>query len=169
MALIDVVLLIMLGGFILAGFWFGAIHTFGSLVGTIVGAWVAGNYYAPFAEWGRFIWRDGDVGYILAFAIILIVVNRLVGLGFYLLDRLFAIISIIPFLSSINRLLGIGFGFLEGVFTIGLVLFFIDRYPVNDWLANQLMTAELVPWFISTTQFVAPILPSFLRQLQTVI
>ncbi len=169
MVLIDVILLIILGGFILGGFWFGAIHTLGSLVGVIVGAWVAGNYYAAVASWGQFMWGTSDLAYILAFIIILVAVNRLVGLLFYFLDRLFEIISIIPFLTSINRLLGGGFGFFEGMFTVGLVLFFVSRYPLNDWLTNQLLTSQVAPWFISTTQFLAPILPTFLRQLQTVI
>ncbi len=64
MALFDLILIIILGGFVLFGLWFGFIHTLGSLLGIVVGAFVAGHYYSGFADWGSFIWGGGDLGYV---------------------------------------------------------------------------------------------------------
>lgn len=169
MALIDIILLVILGGFVLFGFWFGFIHTLGSLIGVAAGAWIAGNYFDEVANWGQFIWGGGDIGAVISFMLILIIVNRLVGLLFYFFDRVFDIIAIIPFLTSINRLLGALVGFLEGVFTIGLILFFIARYPIGVWVTEQLMTSRFAGWFVDVTSFLAPLLPAVVRQIQGVI
>ncbi len=169
MAIFDLILLIILGGFVLFGLWFGFIHTLGSLLGIIAGAFVAGHYYKGLADWGHFIWGGGDIGYVISFIVILIFVNRLVGLFFYFFDRAFEVISFIPFLKSINRLSGAFLGFLEGAFSIGLILFFLARYPVNDWLTAELQASWLAPWFIGMAKFLAPLLPELLRQLQSVI
>ncbi len=169
MALIDLVFLVILGGFVLFGLWFGFIHAIGSLVGIAAGAWIAGNYFDEVAAWGKFIWGGGDVGAVISFLLILVLVNRLVGLLFYFFDRVFDIISIVPFLTSINRLLGGLVGFVEGMFTIGLVLFFVARYPMGEWVTGQLLTSGLASWFIDVTSFLAPLLPAVLRQIQGVI
>lgn len=169
MALFDLILLIILGGFVLFGFWFGFIHALGSLIGIVAGAFVAGHYYDSLAEWGQFIWGGGDIGYVLAFVIILILVNRLVGLAFYAVDRMFELIALLPFLNSINRLTGALLGFLEGAFTIGIILFFLARYPVNEWLTLQLQSSSIAPWFVGMAAFLAPLLPELLRQLKGVI
>lgn len=169
MALIDLLLLVILSGFVLFGLWFGFIHTIGSLVGIAAGAWIAGNYFDEVADWGSFIWGGGDSGAVISFLLILILVNRLVGLLFYFFDRVFDIVSVIPFLTSINRLLGAVVGFIEGLFTIGLVLFFVARFPMGEWLTTQLVSSNLAGWFIDVTSFLAPLLPAVLRQLQGVI
>ncbi|MFA5359094.1 MAG: CvpA family protein [Patescibacteria group bacterium] len=169
MAIFDLVLLILLGGFVLFGLWFGFIHALGSLVGIAAGAFIAGHYYLGLASWGSFIWGDGDLGKVISFVIILIFVNRLVGLVFYFFDRMFEFVTFIPFLSGINRLAGGLLGFLEGAFTLGLVLFFIARYPINEWLTLQLQNSSITPWFVTMAKFLAPLLPELLRQLKSVI
>jgi uncharacterized membrane protein required for colicin V production len=169
MALFDVILLILLGGFVLFGLWFGFIHTLGSLLGIIAGAFIAGHYYSGFASWGSFIWGNGDIGYVVAFTLILIFVNRLVGLVFYFFDRVFEFLTIIPFLKSIDRLAGGFLGFLEGAFTLGLILFFLSRYPINDWLTIQLQASLTAPWLVGMAKFLAPLLPEILKQLKGII
>ncbi|MFA5076561.1 MAG: CvpA family protein [Patescibacteria group bacterium] len=169
MGLFDLILLLLLFGFILFGIWFGFIHTLGSLIGIVLGAWVAGHYYDSVASWGIFIWGPGDWGKVIAFLLILILINRLVGLIFYIIDRIFEFFSIIPFLKSINRLVGGALGFLEGAFTLGLVLFFLARFPINEWLTTGLETSRVAPWLIGMAKFLIPLLPELLRQLQSVI
>ncbi len=169
MPIIDVILLIILGGFVLFGLWFGFIHTLGSLLGVLLGAWLAGRWYDNVAEWGQFLWGNGDIGYVISFILILILVNRVVGLIFYFFDRVFEVVAWLPFLNGINRLTGAVLGFIEGTFSIGLVLFFLARYPINQWISDQLIGSTLAHWFIGITQFIAPLLPAIVRQLEAVI
>src|SRR3989339_1763645 len=97
----DIILLIILGGFVLYGLWFGLIQTLGGLVGVIVGSLLASRMYIPIAAWITDIFGVGEnLSKVIAFIIIFVIIQRLVGFIFYLVDRIFKFISIIPFLKS---------------------------------------------------------------------
>jgi len=167
MAFFDLILLLILAGFVIFGIWFGLIHTLGSLVGVVAGAYLAGQYYTTVASWGAFIWGDGNGGNVIAFMIILVLVNRLVGLLFYVLDRAFEFIAVIPFLKSINRLAGGIFGLVEGAITIGLVIFMLARYPIGGWLADQLAASTVASRLVNFINFLTPLLPEALNTVKT--
>jgi len=59
MILFDLILLLVLGGFVFYGLWFGLINTLGVLVGTIAGAFLAARWYEPVADWAGF-WRSHE-------------------------------------------------------------------------------------------------------------
>ena len=133
MSLFDLILLIIIGGFALFGLWFGLVHTLGSLLGTILGVYLASRYYQPFAEW--LIQTTGwgaNISKVIVFIIAFIIINRLVGLVFYVIDRALSVITKLPFISGINRLLGLAFGLFEGILVVGIVLYFIARFPFID-------------------------------------
>jgi uncharacterized membrane protein required for colicin V production len=106
---------------------------------------------------------------IFAFIFIFIIVNRLIGFAFYILDRIFRFLSIIPFLKTINRILGAVLGFFEGILVIGLSLFMVSRFPVSEWFTSVLQASKLAPWFLKTSSILQWMLPELLRQLQSVI
>jgi len=123
MTLFDLILLLILGGFVAYGLWFGLVHTLGVLVGTIAGAFLAARWYDDVASWLGFLFGGREnLAKVICFLILFIIINRLVGLIFWLVDKIFSFLKIIPFLSTINRLLGAVFGFLEGVLVLGLTL-----------------------------------------------
>ena len=53
MAIIDFVLILVIFGFVLFGFWFGLIHTLGALVGTVAGVFLASRWYEGAAVWAQ--------------------------------------------------------------------------------------------------------------------
>ncbi|MBD3359935.1 MAG: hypothetical protein GF365_04490 [Candidatus Buchananbacteria bacterium] len=169
MTIFDVILLIILGGFILFGLWFGLIHTLGAIVGTFAGAFFAGLWYDELGVWLTQIFGHPNLMKIFAFIFIFIIVNRLIGFAFYILDRIFRFLSIIPFLKTINRILGAVLGFFEGILVIGLALFMISRFPVSEWFTAVLQASKLAPWFLKTSSILQWMLPELLRQLQSVI
>jgi membrane protein required for colicin V production len=169
MAILDIILLIILGGFVLFGLWFGLIHTLGALLGTVVGAWIAGHYYISAASWLSGIFGDSNTVKIVSFIIIFMIANRLIGLIFYILDRVFRIVSIIPFLKTINRLAGAILGFLEGILVIGVSLFVMSRYPLGDWFTNELIVSPVAHWLIVAAKLIVPLLPEVIRQLKAII
>lgn len=169
MILLDIILLIILGGFVLFGLWFGLIHTLGALLGTVVGALIAGHYYLPFADWlGNFFGHTNTVK-IISFIIIFVIANRLIGLIFYIIDKIFKIFSILPFLKTINRLAGAILGFLEGILIIGVSLYVASRYPLGDWFNNALTNSSVAHWLITVAKIITPLLPEVIRQLKSVI
>ncbi|MEK9152846.1 MAG: CvpA family protein, partial [Patescibacteria group bacterium] len=112
---IDTIILIVLGGFVLAGFWFGFIHMVGGLVGYVLGAVLAGQLYEPLAVFAApWLWNNLNLARIVSFFFIFVLVNRLIGVAVFVIEKALKFISIIPFVKTFNRLLGAGLGLIEG-------------------------------------------------------
>ena len=169
MAIFDIILIVILGGFVLFGLWFGFIHTLGSIVGTFAGAFFAGLLYNPIGNWLTQVFGNPNLMKIFAFIFIFLIINRLIGFGFYVLDRIFNFLMIVPFLKSINRLLGGVLGFFEGLLVIGLSLFIIARFPISEWFTGVLQKSAIAPWFIKVSGVLQYMLPELLKQIQSAI
>jgi membrane protein required for colicin V production len=168
---LDIILLLILAGFVFYGLFFGLLKTVGSLAGVVVGAWGAGQLYLKVFDWAKNLaFGHDDWGKVISFIICFTVINRLVGLLFALLDRTFNLISIIPFLKTINRLGGALLGFVEGGLVLGLMLYVIGRYPLAAGLINPFLAkSQLVPFLLQFTGVLKPLLPQLLQQLKSVI
>src|SRR3989338_3665912 len=170
MNLFDVILLIALGGFVLYGFWFGIIHSLGVLVGTIVGAFLAGQYYDEVARWIQGL-VGGSLGVwnVVIFLLIFALGNRFVGFLFWLIERVFNVLTVIPFLKTINRLAGAILGLVEGVLVIGLTLYVAERYPVGVWFLKFFPPSIVAKECIRVANILVPLLPEALRALKSLI
>jgi uncharacterized membrane protein required for colicin V production len=170
-AVIDVVLGILLIGFIVYGLYFGLIRTLGSLLGIVVGAFVASHFYLIVSEWIQTLFFGYEnLGKVLVFIIIFFIVNRLVCFLFMLVDRAFDILSIIPFLKSINHLAGAVFGFIEGALVLGLIIYVTSRYTLLDsWFGGLLATSKIAPYLSNFAKILLPLLPEALKKAQSLI
>ncbi len=170
MEFIDIILLIIIGGFALFGLWFGFVHTLGSLIGTILGIYLASRFYQPFADW--IVQTTGwgaNLSRIIMFAIAFIIINRLVGFGFWLLDRFFSLVTHLPFIRSIDRLFGFVLGAFEGIITIGFVIFFIERYPLSPAFMEKLSVSIVAPFTVGVAAILWPLLPEALKILKSTV
>ena len=170
MSLFDLILLIIIGGFALFGLWFGLVHTLGSLLGTILGVYLASRYYQPFAEW--LIQTTGwgaNISKVIVFIIAFIIINRLVGLVFYVIDRILSVITKLPFISGINRLLGLAFGLFEGILVVGIVLYFIARFPLGLGFMSSLASSRIAPFTINVASILWPFIPEAIKILKSTI
>lgn len=158
--LLDVILLLAVFGFSLFGLWFGLIHTVGTLLGTIIGAAVAARLYS---------FVPGELASIISFVVITFAVSRLVGMGIALVERVFHIISIIPFLKTINRLGGGIFGFIEGVLFTGVVLIVASRYNLGPWFTDAMTQSKVAPPLVEAAKILLPLLPVALQRIQSYI
>lgn len=147
MPLIDIILLVIITAFTLFGFWFGFIHTFGSLIGFFGGIFIASRFYDYFG--GGIPFR------IFIFVLIFILVGRLVGLFFSIINKAFHLIRIIPFTSSINRLLGALFGFTEGILVVTGFVFIVNFYKLDSWF-SFVRNSEIVPFAIKISRILIP-------------
>ncbi|MBN1325420.1 CvpA family protein [Candidatus Falkowbacteria bacterium] len=169
MTIFDVILLILLGGFVMFGVWFGMIHTLGAIVGTFAGAFFAGLTYDFLGNWLTGIFGHPNLMKVFAFIFIFLIINRLIGFGFYVLDKIFNFLLIVPFLKSATRIIGGVLGFFEGMLVIGLSLFIIARFPVSEWFTEVLKASSLAPWFITVSRILQLMLPELLKKIQSVI
>ncbi len=174
----DVILLIILGGFVLYGLWFGLIHALGGLMGIVVGTLIATRLYGPVAAWAISLFGGSEnLMRLLAFALIFILVTRLVGLVFYLLldvnckkqqvfyleEKIFKFISVIPFLKTINRLAGAILGLIEGLFLIGGIIYVMAFLPMTGRIQQILQSSRVANYLVKTYQVMSPLLPKTLR------
>ncbi len=171
MTIFDIILIIILAGFTFSGLYFGLIRTFGSLLGVILGAWIASHYYLVVSEWIEpLFFGYNNLGKVMVFLILFGLINRLVCLLFVLLDRAFDFISIIPFLKTINRLVGAVLGFLEGALVLGLILYVASKYAIiGNWFGQWMIDSQMIPYLMKFNAMLLPLLPEMLKKLQSVI
>ena len=168
MSYADFTLFVILGGFVLFGLWFGFIHTLGSLVGSVIGAFVASHFYGPIAQWiTLLVGGHENLVKVIVFILLFLLINRLVGFAFWIAEKIFHILTVIPFLSSINRLLGGILGLIEGVLMVGITLFFVSKFPVYELVTNALANSKVAAYLIKLSSILWPLLPIALKQLQS--
>lgn len=150
------------------GFWFGFFHTLGSLLGTFFGAFLAARYYSPLADWLINITGWGDhVSKVVMFIIAFFVINRLVGFCFWIIDKTLSIVTNLPFIKSINRFAGMLLGFFEGLISMGLIIFFIDKFPLSEKITNMIADSVFAPIASNAASILWPMLPDALKMIQS--
>lgn len=166
MPIFDVILLIILAGFVFYGLFFGLIRTIGSLLGMVIGLCLALVFYPTVFEWVKNLFFGHDFsGKIITFIILFTLINRLIGFIFAILDRTFDLLSVIPFLKTINRLSGAILGLVEGGLVLGLILLYISQSAFGSWLNGS----QVAPFLIKFTKIVIPLLPGLLNKVKGVV
>lgn len=169
MTFFDLLLLILLGGFVLYGLWFGLMHAIGALVGSFAGAFFAGLFFSPIGSFLASIWGHELAMKGFAFVLIFFVFNRLIGFGFYVLDRAYQVLARMPYLHSLDKVLGGLVGLLDGVLVIGIALFIFARYPLGAWMEQSLIASEFAPWFMYSSRVLQYLLPEVVRQVRGIL
>lgn len=166
----DFALILIVGGFGLFGLWFGLVHTLGSLAGTILGVYLASRYYEPVASWliKTTGWGE-NFSRVVIFIIVFFLINRLVGLAFWILDKFLSFFTHLPFIHSIDRLLGLVFGLLEGALMLGITFYFIGKFPLGITFTNWVTMSKVVPYLVKLASILWPLLPDALKSVEGVI
>lgn len=170
MPIIDLICICIIAGFAMFGLWFGFVHTLGSLLGTIVGVYLASRYYEPAADWliSATGWGD-NVSRVIVFIIAFLIINRLVGVIFWCIQRFTHIFTKLPFIHGFDRLFGFFFGVLEGVLTIGISIYFIERFPLSDGIMGHIASSAIAPYTVDVAGLLIPLLPDAIRILQSTV
>lgn len=159
MFLVDIVLLVIIGLFVLFGFLFGLVHTLGSLVGSVLGTVVASRLIEPAFERFGGLLGGGAIGKIVLFIIIFILISRVIGILFWVIEKALGIFSMVPFAKTFNRLLGAAFGLLEGVIVVGVVLFFALQYLPDASVKAALEESSVATLLIAVTAAIQVMFP----------
>lgn len=165
---LDLVLLIALGGFVLYGLWFGFIHMVGTVAGLVFGALVAGWYYPVGSSWLQHYLGNANVANFIAFFVIFVLVTRLVGLVFWIVEKAFGFISVIPFLMTFNRLLGAALGLVEGALVLGLAVWFAARFPFSVPFVDAMQSSAFAHILNFAGGLLAVLMPTALKSVQSI-
>ncbi len=146
MSYLDLSIVIIIALFALYGLWKGLIRIIFSIIAMVVSIAVAYLYSSTVAGWlAKYIpWSQGARENV-AFLLILVVVNRIVGLTFWIINKTVGFLWRLPFIGSLNHLLGLVFGLLEGVVVVGIVLAFLITNVRGGWFATQLSSSQITP------------------------
>ena len=149
---------------------FGLVHTLGSLIGTIFGVYLASRYYESVASWiiGFTHWDQNYVKVII-FVLTFILITRLVGFVFLIMEKVLTIFTRLPFIHGLDRLLGAIFGTLEGAIVVGVSLYFIARFPISLSFMDGLAHSQLAPPLVKLASILIPLFPEALRLLRSTV
>ncbi|NCN07562.1 CvpA family protein [Candidatus Falkowbacteria bacterium] len=155
--LVDVILVVLVAGFVMLGFIMGLIAVIGSLVGIIIGTWVASSYFLTLSGFiNPYLLGHEGIAKTITFMAIFLVVNRLIALIFWFVNKAFNLISIIPFFKSINRFGGAILGFFEGIIITGMTVFIMAKFITSvPWLVNSLNDSKVAHLLVLVTQLLS--------------
>jgi len=173
MSIFDIILLIILGGFILNGLSKGLINLLGRVLGLIVGAYISSHFYLQLFELIKNIFKGNDsVGKIVTFIVLFFVITKLMDILFKIIEKLFNFIAFIPGSKYINNIAGAVLGFFEGALFLGLIIFVISRYAIIGNLlgiSSQLTSSSVSPFLLKIVNLILPVLPDALKTLKSII
>lgn len=160
MSFIDIVILIILALFVWKGVKLGLIEAIGGIVGLFLGAFMAGQYYTEVGNMLKgLLFGSTILANVLGFLLVFIVVNRGVALIFWIVDKIFNIIAIIPFLKTFNHLLGGIFGLIEGLIFIGIIVYFLAAMPFTGSLESSVDNSRFAGVLETVGKIADPFLP----------
>ncbi|HAH04803.1 TPA: hypothetical protein DCL28_04605 [Candidatus Komeilibacteria bacterium] len=167
MSFIDIVILIVLAVFVWKGIRLGLIESIGGIIGLFVGVYLAGLYYDEAAAMLKgILFGSETLATILGFLLVFILVNRAVALVFWIIDKVFNIVAIIPGLKSLNHLLGGIFGLLEGLIFIGIIVYVLSFFPLTDGLGNSVAKSRFAGIMETVGKISDPFIPDDLKNWQ---
>lgn len=171
MSYFDIALIIIVAAFTINGFIKGFIKLLGKIVALVIGIFAASHFYLQFYEWAQSFFAPREaLGKVVSFIVVFIVLTVIINFIFILIEKVFKLISIIPFTKLINNILGAALGFVEGALSIGIILFVVSKYAwIGSLFGNKLIASQLAPFFIKMVNIIMPILPQALKTIQSII
>jgi membrane protein required for colicin V production len=167
MSWLDLIIIVMLAGYVFGGFKAGLIQSVGGIIGLLIGFFAASRWYLAWAPnftgvvGGNELWAK-----VVAFIIIFFIATRVVAIIIWFVNKLFNLVAIVPGLKFMNRVTGAIFGFLEGALFIGLTIQFVNRLPIPQSWADSLHGSFMVPILLGITGWLVPFLPKALKESQ---
>jgi membrane protein required for colicin V production len=162
--LLNTILFVIVCIFIINGFFQGLIHMLGSLLGLVIGVFLASRYNDALGSWlaGATGWNK-NVMIVIAFVLIILIITRLCGIIVHSLEKTFHIMKI-PLVGLANRLAGAFFGFFEGIFVVGATLIIINSMTFVG--ADKIIGASTVAMsMIASSKILLPLLPKTISDL----
>ena len=152
MNLADLLIIILLAVTVVSAFAKGFFVEVCSLIGVILGLFIAAANYGGFSLWVLRVVHNREAANLIAFLLIVLVVMVLASIAGRLLRGLFRSVG----LGIVDRLLGAVFGLIEGCVVVTLILMGIVAFlPRQDWLSNS----RLAPVFLTAAHGGSQVVP----------
>ena len=142
MNIVDIIVLLVIAGFLLKGLWRGLLREVCSLLGLVVGGFLAFRYQGPLGELLIESWKwPAQLSLVAAFLVLFLSSVVFFGLLGYLLSRFAKLV----FLGGMNRVAGGLFGIAQGLLLLAIVLFALSLRPYPQSMGTVLQESQLAP------------------------
>lgn len=144
MGLVDILILVILGIFLLKGVLRGLLREVCTLMGLLCGGLLAFYLHVPLSQWflEMFNWPS-QLCVTISFLLVFLLTVLIFGALGYLLNRFVTL----TLMTGVNRILGAIFGLAQGVVLLSLILFALSSADLPGDMNQQLKRAELAPPF----------------------
>lgn len=147
--LLDIILLVVLGGFALYGFASGFVQTVASLVGFAFSLLVASRLYVELTGWILpDVLADRPAVQVIVFFCLLALITSLVNVLVRIVDNVFHVVAIVPFTKTLNRLLGFVLGTLLGALVIVSVFVAAQQLPAMPEGLQAMIDSSSIAQFL---------------------
>lgn len=147
MNLVDILIWLVLAGFVYKGFTRGLVRQICSLTGFLLGGWTAIKYHLYLADASRHLIH---LPHYLATILSFILIFLLIGLLFFLLGHILTVIFRIILLGGLNRVGGLALGLLEGAFIVCMALYLGASKPAPGKLKGYIHSSKTAKPFLET-------------------
>lgn len=143
--LTNIILLLVILGFIAGGWKDGFVESFGRLIGALLG-FILAQKFAHFLEplFGTFL-SDGWAK-LIAFFLIFLIINRIIGFLFGLLGGVTHFLSYIPGVGLVHSFLGGVIGLFEGIIMVGGALWLLVSSKIFPSILAHLAGSSISSW-----------------------
>lgn len=167
---LDLILILVIAGYIWGGWQGGLIQAVGGVVGLLLGSILASRLYIPFSSSLLPVFNGNEiVAKVVAFLVLFFVFIRIIAVIFWILNKFFHFFAMAPGLKFANKVGGAAVGFLEGALFLGLVLQFSVRLPLMVQTAEAIQKSRLASLFLAVSGWLVPFWPTALKESQKVI
>ncbi|MBU0646145.1 CvpA family protein [Patescibacteria group bacterium] len=155
MVLIDIILLLIVAGFLFLGLAMGFASMVGSILGTIIGLLAASTFSpAVYDAYGHLL-GGGSFAQIAVFVILFVLTSKIIGVVLWFLSKIFNIFAWIPLAGLFDRLLGGLLGLIESGIVIGGILYFATTHISPEILLPILESSAISKLLIATASAVS--------------
>jgi len=141
----------------------GLIQSVGSILGIIIATLVASRFYTMVAEW----FGGSNLTNLLTFIVIFSITVKLVGIIFWLLGKIFKVVTVLPIISHFDRFFGLILGVVEGLLILAVILNFLLKYPFNYWIITQMSGSVVAKVLLKIGFIFIPLFPDALKKIKS--
>ncbi|OQX71798.1 hypothetical protein B6D52_00135 [Candidatus Parcubacteria bacterium 4484_255] len=161
MTLFDLVLFLVLLGFVWFGLWRGLIRTISGIATFVLSLMIASRLCEILALKVLFFLKNNFVlSRVLSFLFIFFIAQAIIFFIFRAINKAFDF----SVLKIFNRLAGALFGLIEGGLILGFALYFSSKLPLGTAWTNFLETSIFAGPLIAFSNILLPLLPEAIKQ-----
>lgn len=163
----DIVIILIIVGFGLYGFWGGLAKRLSAIIGLVVASYVSTHYYTILAAIliGKFGWGENSAN-IVSLIIFLTVIGAVVS---FVIGKVFDQFKSIPFVGFIDRMLGMFLALFAGILLSGLVIFVIEQFPFSEQVTGWVVGSAVAPLVIKVAGLLIPLIPDGLKAIESAV